>query len=443
MGRSYKNKLKWIAICCAVLFMVSGVSAYASDTIKVGVLGPMKFMPGVHTWAGCKIAADEINKSGGVKVKGEAYKLELIKKDTNEIRSMADAVNAMQTLINSDKVAFLIGGFNSEPVLAMQEVMADHKKIWFSPCCCDTKVCARIGDDYDRYKYFFRTGGPNTFFWGRMVTQQLMMVIEKIRAELGIQKPRVAIFIEKSIFAEHVIDEMMKHEVKDECEFVGKWIVSRLASDVRSEMGAVKAAKVHIILNVDTGPVGVAISKAWGELKIPAALIGVNVQGGVLGHWKATSGMCDYSMTNEAIGRVEITEKTIPFCDKFYNAIGQRAIFISADSYDSVYILKEAIERAGTIETEAVLLEIGKTEYKGATGTIKYFPEGAKWPHDLQWGPPNITWVALQWRDKKLVTVWPDGKGYLGDKGFNGLRYKGTQDYVLPPLMVKHWKGAK
>ena len=101
------------------------------------------------------------------------------------------------------------------------------------------------------------------------------------------------------------------------------------------------------------------------------------------------------------------------------------------------------MERAGTLNSEEVLAALEKTDYMGAMGRIKFFPKDHKWPHDLVWGPGYVTWVDTQWRDGNLVTVWPDGHARLGGKGFEGLRYKGTVDYKLPPWMIKYWKNKK
>jgi branched-chain amino acid transport system substrate-binding protein len=140
---------------------------------------------------------------------------------------------------------------------------------------------------------------------------------------------------------------------------------------------------------------------------------------------------------------VEITEKTIPFYDKMVDKTKQNPTYIAVDAYDAVYVIKDAIERAGSLDTDAVLAALEKTDYRGAMGRIKFFPKNHEWPHDLVWGPGYVTWVDTQWRDGNLVTVWPDGKARLGMKDLEGLRYKGTVDYKLPPWMIEYWKNKK
>lgn len=172
-------------------------------------------------------------------------------------------------------------------------------------------------------------------------------------------------------------------------------------------------------------------------------MTGMSVPGASLTHWQATNGFCNYESNGLAIQRVEITDKTIPFYDKVVGRFKEAPTTQGADAYTAVYILKAAIERADSLETETLVTQLEKTDYLGVTGRTRFFPKDHKWPHDLIWGPGNVTWVGTQWRDGKVLTVWPDGKERLGEKGFKGLKYKGTVDYELPPWMVKYWKEKK
>src|SRR3954465_9970547 len=101
-----------------------------AQTIKIAILGPMSFVQGENHWAGAELARDEINKAGGVNVGGRRMQIELIRADTNEIQSVPDATNAVERVITRDKADYLIGGFRSEAVIAMQEVAMDYKKLF-------------------------------------------------------------------------------------------------------------------------------------------------------------------------------------------------------------------------------------------------------------------------------------------------------------------------
>ena len=123
-------------------FALAGIfdSAAHAQAIKIAILGPMAFVQGENHWAGAEMARDEINKAGGVNVGGKPRQIELIRADTNEIQSVPDATNAVERVITRDRADFLIGGFRSEALLAMQEVAKDHKKIFLGAASEHSKL---------------------------------------------------------------------------------------------------------------------------------------------------------------------------------------------------------------------------------------------------------------------------------------------------------------
>ncbi|MDY7035366.1 MAG: ABC transporter substrate-binding protein, partial [Thermodesulfobacteriota bacterium] len=222
-------------------------------------------------------------------------------------------------------------------------------------------------------------------------------------------------------------------------EVAGVWRPSTFSTDLTPELTAIKSAGAHIIYTFATGPSAVFYSKQWGELQIPAALVGVNVEAQRKAHWKISNGKCEYSTIHTLFGPAEITPKSKPFWDTYSSRFNEYPAFQSG-TYDSIYILKAAIERAGTLETEPMIAALEKTDHLGAQGRMVFYPKGHKWTHGTMWGPKHIPSVALQWRDGKLVSVWPNGKAALGDKRWVGVRFKGTEDYQLPPWMLRYWK---
>ena len=148
-------KLKLLATMLGVVALLAAGSA-AAQNIKIAILGPMAFVQGENHWAGAEMARDEINKAGGISVGGTKRQVEIIKIDTNEILSVPDATNAIERAISRDKADFLIGGFRSEAVLAMQEVAMDSKKLFMGVGAAHSKLGLNVEQNYERYKYWFR-----------------------------------------------------------------------------------------------------------------------------------------------------------------------------------------------------------------------------------------------------------------------------------------------
>ncbi len=426
-----------------VVFFGGGF-AYAADTdgtIKIGVIGPMKFSAGKHNWWGAEMAADEINAAGGVKVGKKKYSIELVKADSNEILSMSDAVTAMERLITVDKVNFVTGGYLTEPVLAMQDVAADHKMIYIGGAGSPA-ITARIAKDYDRYKYYFRALHPNSAILGKINMIVLAKGAAKVRKQLGIKKPKVALVLTKTKVTDAIAKSISAIVPKLGMELVGIWRTSPKAPDYTTELSAIKDAGAQLIGTFLWGPTGVVFSKQWGELRIPAVPIGFNVGAYEKAYWDRTGGMCEYETLYSLFARVPITEKSIPFWDGYVKKTGDYPS-TQAGSYSCVYVIKEAIERAGTLETEAVIRALEKTNYAGVNGKYAFFPRDHKWPHDLIFGPNHYISLGVQWRKGDLVVVWPDGNAALGDQAWKDVKFEGTREFELPPWMVEYWKGKK
>ena len=179
--------LRSIIAAAAAALLAGGVQA---QTIKIAILGPMAFVQGEHHWHGAEMARDEINKSGGINVGGKRMQVELIRGDTNEIQSVPDATNTIERVITRDKVDFLIGGFRSEAVLAMQEVAMDYKKIFLGAGAAHSKLGANVEANYERYKYWFRYTPTKDVDLARTLFAVMGSIGQQIRSELKTDAPK-------------------------------------------------------------------------------------------------------------------------------------------------------------------------------------------------------------------------------------------------------------
>jgi branched-chain amino acid transport system substrate-binding protein len=438
---------KWIMLLMVLLLLVPLVITCAPKQvekakIKIGIIGPMKFHYGEHFSMGAQLAADEINAMGGLAVGDVKYGIELVKADSNEVENIPDAVSAMERLITMDKVNFVVGGWRSEAVMAMQEVAADHKVIHLTNGCAASEVAARIRDQYGRYKYCFRPQPGNTaVFLVPLLFTLLDVGAREVREELGIEKPKVAMVIDKVMAFDPLVKAINSVAAGLGVEIVGTWRPSNTATDLTGELTGIKAAGAQIILTGLAGPSGVPFSKQWGELQIPAMVVGGNMMAQKREHWETTSGFCNYEVTAETIAHVKRTDKTIPYWDKFEKTFKQVPTAYSTLVYDGFYILKDAIERADTLDSDTLVVSLEKTDYIGVLGRYVLNGPDSKYPHDPEYGPEYLHWYGLQWRDGKLMTVWPDGQPAMRDDRWKGVKYEGTVDVQIPPWVKKYWQG--
>jgi branched-chain amino acid transport system substrate-binding protein len=386
-----------------ILFLAFAVAplAAAQGSVKIAILGPMAFVQGENHWAGAEMARDEINKAGGINVGGRRLQIELVRADTNEIQSVPDATNAIERAITRDKADFLVGGFRSEAVLAMQEVAADNKKIFLGAGAAHPQLGTRLDQNYERYKYWFRVTPLHV---GDLVKASFAL-LQMATAELnksGVAQPKVAIVAEKAIWTEGIVKAAQANFPKMKLEVVGLWQPSAVATDVTAEVAAIKRSGANIVFTVLSGPVGIVMGRQLGEQQVPGVALGINVEAQKDEFWQAAAGKAQFTATLDTVSEVELTPKTMGFFKVFRDRFKKGPTYNAAGTYDAIHLLKEAIEKAGTTDADKLIPVLEKTIFTGVGGVVEFDKR-----HDLTFGPGRVTGIAVQWQDGKKVAVWP------------------------------------
>src|SRR3954468_19556503 len=402
-----------IAAPCFALAALGFALGAQAQTIKIAILGPMAFVQGEHHWNGAEMARDEINKAGGVNVGGRRMQIELIRADTNEIQSVPDATNAVERVITRDKADYLIGGFRSEAVIAMQEVAMDYKKLFLGVGAAHSKLGANVESNYDRYKYWFRVSPTKDVDLARTLFAVMGAIGEQIRRDLKTETPKVAILAEKAVWTEALVGAAQKNLPAMKMEVVGTWQPSAVATDVTAELSAIERAGAQIVFTMLSGPVGISVGRQMGERNMKAVAWGINVEGQKEEFWQAAAGKAQFVSTLDTYSEVEMTPKTIPFV-KAYQARFKKYPTYTAATYDALMILKETIEKVGSTDADKIVGAIEKSEHVG-TGAVATFDKR----HDLVWAVGKTSGIAVQWQDGKKVPFWPP-------------QVKGMQPFKMP-----------
>jgi branched-chain amino acid transport system substrate-binding protein len=398
-------------------------AAQAATPIKIGIVGPMAFVQGESMWAGAEMARDEINKAGGVKVGNQTRPVEIVKVDSNELQSVTDATNAMERAITRDKVDFVVGGFRTEAVLAMQDVAMDYKKIFLGVGASSDELGLRVEKDYNRYKYWFRVAPTKSSDLGKTLFSMLATIAGQIRTELGKPEPKVAIVAEKAQWTGGIVAAAQATLPKMKMQVVGLWQPSPIATDVTAELSAIRRADADIIFTALSGPVGIVIGRQMGELQIPAIQFGINVEAQKDTYWQATGGKANYVATlNTYAEGVANTSKTVAFVDGYKKRFGGMPVATS-QSYDAIHLLKDTIEKNGTLDAAKLVAALEKTDYVDSAARLVFDKH-----HDVTFGPGYALGVGVQWQDGHQVGFWPNN--------WNGVTYGGVKPFKIPPYMM-------
>jgi branched-chain amino acid transport system substrate-binding protein len=153
--------------------------------------------------------------------------------------------------------------------------------------------------------------------------------------------------------------------------------------------------------------------KQWKSMDVPALMAGFISPLAGTDAWKTFDGKiggtvnCIFEM-GSAIASDKLP-KSVEFYNKYKKIYGKelQAGHGPAPAYESVYILAEAIERAGSLDPDAVAAQVKKTDRMGIMGRIR-FDAGNQVVYGFD---PKETAVAavFQWTDDgKRRIVFPE-----------------------------------
>jgi branched-chain amino acid transport system substrate-binding protein len=173
-----------------------------------------------------------------------------------------------------------------------------------------------------------------------------------------------------------------------------------------------------------TGSSGTTFARQWGELQIPCAPIGLNNHAQSTAIVEGTSTKMNYLATGALVSYAGITDRTAPFFEKFIEQYKEYPGYGST-SYDAVWIYKEAVEKAGTLDSDKVVTWLEMTDFAGASNRILFGGSNTPFPHDLLSSQTKgyAIMPMVQWLNGEQVCTWPSD-------------LKGSQKYQIPPWMA-------
>ena len=399
--------LLFISVACLVILM--GGKIRAEEPIIIGSPLSTAFLYGWDAERGIKLAVEEINAAGGVEVGGEKrpFKVEVI--DTRDLEPgvpVSEALMAVEKLILEKKADFLVGGpVRSEAALASMSLLSKYKKVAiFTTGFLTPKFHAMVAKQYDKFKYGFRIHGEAV-----QLVKEIMACFGEIKQKFGLNK--VFIMVQDVSHARGGGKVLGKVAAKKGWKVLGTEIYPTGTGDF--SMGLLKAKKAGAqILNIWMDmPESSILLKQWYEMKIPALPFGSTLAAAEQpGFWKATEGKGEYTLCN-VVNAGNAPSNASPWTMKFYDAYNKKwgiepEGLGSSSSYMAVYVLKAAIESAGTLDSDKVVTALEKTDMMGVYGRIRFEPKNHQ---VIPRFDPNEGAVGsiMQWQDKKRVVVFP------------------------------------
>ena len=387
-----------------VYFFLRPGSEPTSEVIRIGVCGDLDNYQGKGAWQAAILAAEQINADGGVLGRN----FEIIAEDDDSETPPFDVVtatNALTKLITVDKVDFILSS-GGVPI-AFQDICADHNIIFFSQSMID-ELAQRVADDYGRFKGFFRAGAGNV----SSAVNGMADCLLTLREYTGFTK--VATITLDHPVTKGIVSGMVASLNEQDFDIVYQGVFPAGTFDFSSYFAAVETAGAEVLVPMIPGPPSTPFVKEYYDRQSPVVVWGNVGLAQESDFWELSDGKCEFIsfVGYPVISGYPLTSKTLPTREAYIERWGEIPIINAVSAYDLVrFILPDAIERAGTIESEALIEALEETDIETSLARRFVFTSA----HDIMVGAagPNrpgedyLLVCLFQWQDGKQVPVYP------------------------------------
>lgn len=389
-GIASRKKAFWrlFALLLVGLFLVGAAGGCAKkqeagtggkvEPIVFGVATALGSIEGADSLRAVQLAAEEINAKGGVNVGGTKRPIEIVSIDTREHEAgvpVHDALAALEKLITEKKPhAIVSGAFRSEILLASMDLIGDKYKIpYLVNIAMSPKFEEKFRENPEKYKYFFRLC-PNSADLAKLLTS----MYSYLHKTFGFNK--AYIITQDVLWAKGTGQALEKWFKENGWEVVAFDTYPTGASDFSASLTKARQANAQVIVPVFDMPQSAILGKQARAMQVPALIAGSMSPLVPEAAWD-TFGSDLEGMLNTVYEVGPVPVKAVPKSQEFNQNYGKKwgddvrrklSQHGPAPSYEAVYVLAEAIERAGSLDPDAIVKALEQTDREGCYGRIRF-----------------------------------------------------------------------
>ncbi|CAO3458048.1 ABC transporter, substrate-binding protein (cluster 4, leucine/isoleucine/valine/benzoate) [Azospirillum argentinense] len=336
--------------------VAASVPAQAQDTVRIGLVQPLTgsvAYNGKSVVEGARLAVEEMNAAGGVLGK----KIELIVEDGQ--CTPANSVNAVEKLVQKDKVVTLVGAFCSSATAAIMPVAQKYKLPLI------TGVSSKASLTEQGNPYFFRAAETDAL---------MAEAFAKILAN-DLKLTKVAYIGVNDDWGRGGVEEFSRDLTALGVKTVLTEYFHHGATDFFTLLTKLRAAKPDGVFVAAETQDGSILVKQIREMGLDTKVFGV-------GSW-ATADFIN--LTGEAAEGIHAavpyassmdTPRNQAFVQKYQAKYGIKPGKYGAAGYNALNIAGQAIARAGGTDAEAIRASLAKTSYEAPNGVYKFTDKG-------------------------------------------------------------------
>ena len=297
-----------------------------------------------------KIAVDEINEAGGVKVGDKTLKLVHTFEDDE---ASPDVAQAAYNKLMDDGVQAIVGGVTTGSHMGVTDLANQDNILMVSP-----SVTGIDGIEY-----------PNAF---RTCFNDPMQGVIMAEYALSVGAERIAIIYNHSDeYSVGIKDVFVGIIEESDAEIVATEGFEEGATDMKTQLTTIKNSDPDMIFApVYYEPAGYMTQQAH-ELGMEIPFIGVDGWDGIL-NVAADISILEGTVYQTPFVYTDPDPAIQAYVEKYQDVTGEVPNQFGANAYDAVYVVKAALEKAASVESEDLIAAMYEIEVEGITGNISF-----------------------------------------------------------------------
>lgn len=344
------NKFSKALVLGAMAFSAVAFAAPKGKTVKIGGVAPLSgavAVYGVECKNGIDLAVSEINAAGGI----NGQQVQFICEDDEG--DAAKSVNAYKKLVTRDRVRIIIGSLTSGCTIAITKQAQAQKVIQIAPAATAPAIT-------DAGNYIFRTCFIDPFqgkVGGKFAFSNLNTKNAAVLYDIG------------NDYSVGLTENFEKKFTEEGGEIVAKESYQSGDKDFNAQLTKIKNANPDVVYLPDYYGTVALIAKQLRAQGITCAAVGPDGWDGIANGAGAEL-LNGYYSNHYALDAND--EKGQKFYAAYKERFGTAPTSFAALSYDSVFMLKDAIAKAGTADPEKVRDALAATDGDYITGHITF-----------------------------------------------------------------------
>ncbi|AQL43877.1 hypothetical protein BV210_14695 [Halorientalis sp. IM1011] len=316
------------------------------------------------------------------------------------------------------------GVFTSEVLLQLMDPISQQQTVHMTTGAATPEASKQVHEEYDKYKYHFRTGPVNGYHLG----QNMVDFLGAKGSDLGWDS--VALLVEDYEWTNPVQRAIDDHIGDLDVEVA---MEQRYASGTEN-FGPIydnveqSGADAAFVAMAHTGTPAIV---QWARDQRPFEFGGIHVLSQLPSYYEQTGGACGYTITqNTATPQSELTDKTLDYVEAFNDANDSYPVYTGYITYDAVMQWANVVTERETVNADEVVTGLEESSYTGTAGSLDYYGPDHEYAHDIMYNfspdtrpEEGVNPVFQQWRE---------GDG-TGSQEVLHPSYVSSTDYEAPP----------